>query len=194
VLNQALAALYTASEAVHELEHGEKATRQLADIRQVVIECRRSTFVLQKLRSRVAGWDEWWAPRQAALRADPLMRYFHDLRTAIEKEGLPAAIAELYDTATGTTLADVACGEDEFGIWVSGAVRPSAAAAGLAPGEYADPTSLRLRNLRLPDPPLEHDGQPLTDFRFATLASLAITYLSSRVVRPAIDQFGSHGS
>jgi hypothetical protein len=189
VLGQAAAALHAACGALHDLEHGAQPIRQFANIRQVVIECRRSTFVLQKLSSRVVGWTEWWAPHQAAMRADPLMRYFSDLRTAIEKQGLPAAMAEMYDRQTGVTLADVACGEDEFGIWVNGAVRPAAVSGGLEPGEYRDPASIALRNFRLPDPPLEHNGLALNDFRFVTLADLVITYLSDRVLRPAVAEF-----
>jgi hypothetical protein len=189
VLGQASAALHAARGALYDVEHGAQANRQLANIRQVVLESRRSTFVLQKLSSRVDSWAEWWAPRQAALRADALMRYFADLRTVIEKEGLPAAMAEIYDIETGETLADVACGEDQFGVWVSGAVRPAATAGGLEPGAYRDPGSIALRNFRLPDPPLEHDARRLTDFRFVTLAELAITYLADQVLRPAIAEF-----
>lgn len=189
VLTQASAALHAAHGALHDLEHAALPLRQFANIRQVVIECRRSTLVLQKLSSRVVGWTEWWAPHQAAMRADPLMRYFGDLRTAIEKQGLPAAMAEMYDRQTGVTLADVACGEDEFGIWINGAVRPAAVSGGLEPGEYHDPAFIALRNFRLPDPPREHDGRALTDFRFATLADLVITYLSGRVLRTAVAEF-----
>lgn len=190
VLDQSSAALHAARGALHDLEHAGQANRQFANIRQVVIECRRSTFVLQKLSSRVDGWAEWWAPHQVAMRADPLMRYFHDLRTTIEKQGLPSAMAELYDIDTGVTVADVACGEDQFGVWVSGAARSTASASGFGPGDYADATSLVLRNFRLPDPPREHRGLQLTDFRFATLAQLAIAYLSERALRPATDAFG----
>lgn len=169
------------------MEYGTDAARQLASIRQIVIECRRSTFVLQKLSSRVLDWDKWWAPLQDVMRGDPLMRYFADLRTTIEKEGLPVVMAEIYDISTHVTIADVACGEDEFGIWVSGAMRATA-----IPGEVGqdlDPASIALRNFRLPDPPLEHEGHPLTDLRLAVLADLAITYLSDRVLDPTVIQF-----
>jgi hypothetical protein len=188
VLDQSRAALHTARGAVHDLEYGIDATRQLASIRQIVIECRRSTFVLQKLSSRVPDWDNWWAPHQAAMRGDPLMRYFADLRTTIEKEGLPVVMAEIYDTSTDVTIADVACGEDEFGIWISGAARTTAMPGEV--GENLDPASIALRNFRLPDPPQEHNGQPLADFRFAVLADLAITCLSDRVLGPTVARFG----
>jgi hypothetical protein len=194
VLNQASAALHAAAGALHELEHDAPTIRQFPNIRQIVIECRRSTFVLQKLSSRVVGWDEWWAPRQAELRADPLMRYFHNLRTEIEKQGLPAAMAVMYDLQTGATIADVACGEDQFGVWIGGAVRRSGSSPVLPLDEYPDFNTFGLRDFRLADPPLEHDGQPLVDFRFSTLADLAIAYLSNRIIQPATVAFGDSAS
>lgn len=100
-------------------------------------------------------------------------------------------MAEMYDVDTGVTVADVACGEDQFGVWISGAVRPSASKSGLGPGEYPDSTSFLLRNFRLADPPREHCGLRLTDFRFATLANFAIAHLSERVLQPAAEAFGA---
>jgi hypothetical protein len=190
VLDQSRGALHAAERALDQLENGAPAIVQLALIRYVVIECRRSTFVLQKLSSRVEGFDEWYESRRQAMSSDPLMRYFRDLRTQIEKEGLPAAMAELVDMASGTTIADVACGEDRHGIWVSGARRPDVA---IAAGTYPDAAErMILRNFRLPDPPTTHRGNPITDLRFASLAELAITFLWAEVVNAADDKF-RHG-
>lgn len=188
VLNQARGALHGADHALHQLEHHAPTIVQLALIRMIVIECRRSTFVLQKLSSRVDGFNQWYAPLQDAMRADPLMRYLGDLRTQIEKEGLPAAMAELLDRETGVTFADVAVGEDGHGIWVSGALRQGSS---VPAGPVANPEeTLLLRNFRLPDPPTTHLGNELTDLRFSALASLAVTYLRENVVEPAADRFG----
>jgi hypothetical protein len=189
ILDQARGALHAAEHAVHELESGAAAVVQLALIRYVVIECRRSTFLLQKLSSRVGGFEDWYAPRQDALRSDPVMKYFHRLRNQIEKEGLPGTMAELVDTESGQTIADVACGEDRHGIWVSGAMRPGTP---FEPGEVRDASErLVLRNFRLPDPPRTHRGEPLTDFRFSQLAALALTFLWSEVIEPAEARFGA---
>ena len=188
ILDQARAALHAARLALNELENGAPTEGQLARIRQVVIECRRSTFVLQKLSSRVEGFDDWYQERQAALRSDPLMRYFHTLRTEIEKEGLPGIMAELYDRRSGEAIGDVACGEDRHGIWVSGALRADAE----VPTGIVDDASktLGLRSFRLPDPPLEHCGESLTDLRFSTLAGLVIKFLWTEVLQPADERFG----
>lgn len=188
VIEHARGALRTAERAVHELEHGAPTASQLALVRQVVIECRRSTFLLQKLSSRVDGFDAWYAVRRETLSGDPLMRYFQNLRNEIEKQGLPGMMAELFDRESGETIADVACGEDRHGIWVSGAVRQGVEfQAGTVPDASA---KLGLRNFRLPDPPLTHRGRPIEDYRFSALASLAIAFLEEKVLEPADGEFG----
>jgi hypothetical protein len=44
------------------------------------------TFVLQNLRNVVPDFDDWYAPKKAEMRADPLTQYFSELRTQIEKQ------------------------------------------------------------------------------------------------------------
>ena len=187
VLDQGRAALHAAHDALHELDDA-PTRRQLALIRQVIHECRRSTFVLQKLSSRAMAFDAWYAPRRKAMVDDPLMRYFHNMRTVIEKEGMPGVLAELVDRQSGAVLADVACFEDRHGVFVTGAGR---AEANLPPGPLAqDASHLSLRNFRLPDPPLHHRGSPLTDLRFSALADLAIAWLWTDIFEPAQAEFG----
>jgi hypothetical protein len=189
VLNQSMAALHAAEDALQELETTRDAKRQFALIRQVVIECRRSTFVLQKLSSRVVDWGAWYEVRQKLMRADPLLKYFADLRTQIEKQGLPAAMAEVVDVESGITIADVACGEDEFGIWTAGVARRDANGdPAVEPGEL-ERDRLMLRNFRLADPPSSHLGDELTDLRFTELARRVIAYLRHHVLSPAVEEF-----
>jgi hypothetical protein len=45
-----------------------------------------TTWALQNLRNVVPGFEQWYAEKQAEMRADPLMKYFADLRTTIEKK------------------------------------------------------------------------------------------------------------
>lgn len=186
VLEQSRGALLTALRAVEELEAGAGGVIQLALVRMVVIESRRSTFLLQRLSSRVDGFDDWYAPRRQAMGADPLMIYFRDLRTQIEKRGLPGAMAEILDPRSGEAMADVAVYEDRHGIYVTGALRPE------APPDVRDlPQPTTLHNFRLPDPPTHHLGEPLRDRRFTALARLAIDYLLSEVIEGAERTFGS---
>lgn len=174
-----------ARDAVHQVEHCFRPGQQLAHMRSAVIDIRRVTFVLQTLRSRVDDFDHWYAEVQGTLRADPLMRYFVELRNEVDKQGLPGAVAEMYDSNTGTSIADVACFEDQYGLAISGAVREGIV---LQSGELTG--SYGLRNFRLPDPPTVHTGQRLTDLRFATLAGLALDFLETQAVIPARLRFG----
>lgn len=48
---------------------------------------RTVTFILQKNKRAIPGFEAWYANWQERLRADPLMRWIHDTRNKIEKEG-----------------------------------------------------------------------------------------------------------
>ena len=50
--------------------------------------------MLQTLSSRVDGFDDWYRGVQDQMRRDPLMRYFLELRNAIEKRRLSGTVAE----------------------------------------------------------------------------------------------------
>jgi hypothetical protein len=183
-LSQVTSILLSARDAVHQIECCHEPGKNLARIREAVTDMRRITFVLQKLKTRVDGFEDWYVGVQDELRSDPLMRYFVELRNEIEKQGLPGALAELYRTDTGEPPGDVACYEDEFGLAVNGVVRPD---VGLPSGEITVPYGIR--DLRLPDPPAAHRGEPLTDLRIASLASLGLDYLEEIVVTPALQRF-----
>src|SRR5262249_17042181 len=60
--------------------------RNRSGLYNAVVFGRMVTFALQNLRSIVPDFDEWYAPHQEAMRSDPLMKYFSDLRTEIEKK------------------------------------------------------------------------------------------------------------
>lgn len=52
---------------------------------------RSVTFVLQNIRTfDDAGFNAWYAPHEQAMRDDPLLQYFKELRNQIDKEGPPA--------------------------------------------------------------------------------------------------------
>ena len=186
IISQMESVLRSARDAVHQVECCAKPGQQPAQIRAAVVDLRRVTFVLQTLRGRVDGFDDWYGEVQESLRSDPLMRYFVELRNEIEKRGLPGVVAELYSLETGEPVADVACYEDEHWLAVSGAARPG---LDLPAGELSGPHGLR--HFRLPDPPITHEGEPLTDYRFAELARQALDFLESHVVGPARERFGS---
>ncbi|MEH6678045.1 hypothetical protein [Phenylobacterium sp.] len=48
---------------------------------------RTVTFILQSNKRLIPNFDEWYAPWQEKLKADPLMRWMVDARNKIEKQG-----------------------------------------------------------------------------------------------------------
>ncbi len=87
VLTNAARVLATAKLGLKLVKSGDPNER-LAGIHDVVVFGRAVTNVLQNLRSTDPGFDEWYAPLQEEMRADPLMRYFYELRSSILKEGV----------------------------------------------------------------------------------------------------------
>lgn len=68
---------------------GSQRNRRMSGLRNLIVFGRSVTFVLQNLRPVVGtdNFDAWYAPRQDAMKASPLMRYFVDARNALEKQG-----------------------------------------------------------------------------------------------------------
>jgi hypothetical protein len=169
--------------------------RQWNGLKSMVTAGRSVTFVLQKLRSREASFEAWYAPLQIKMRADPLLQYICGLRNSIEKEGMPRPVfATIEFSSDGAVVgnAEVSVGEDEFGLWVAGA-------AGGAPhldssrAEALATAPCRFTNFRLPNPPGEHLGRPLPQTNVENLGRLYLDYLDARIVVPAFETFGTAG-
>jgi len=64
---------------------------------------RSVTWVLQKCMAGVQGFDEWYTPRQEALRADPLARFMKEQRNSVQK-GAQLAIKGGHMSAGGTSI------------------------------------------------------------------------------------------
>src|SRR4029077_19190997 len=60
--------------------------RMQSGLYNAVVFGRMVTFALQNLRSVAPEFDQWYAPKQEDMRSDPLMKYFNDLRSNIEKK------------------------------------------------------------------------------------------------------------
>lgn len=83
VLSGAREKLKTARFGLEDMR--QRPERFYSGLMNAIVFGRMVTFALQNLRSKVDGYDEWYAEKQAELKADPLMRFFSDLRTEIEK-------------------------------------------------------------------------------------------------------------
>jgi hypothetical protein len=62
-----------------------RPNRAQSGLRNAVVFGRTVTFALQNLRNIVSEFDAWYSVKQEELKTDPLMKYFSDLRTEIEK-------------------------------------------------------------------------------------------------------------
>jgi hypothetical protein len=55
-------------------------------LHNAVVFGRMVTFALQNLRGKADGFGPWYEAKEAEMRRDPLLVYFKDLRTKIEKQ------------------------------------------------------------------------------------------------------------
>lgn len=67
-------------------DYSDAGERRLSGLFNAVTSGRSVTFVLQKLKGRAPGFDQWYAAVQDNLRQDPVASWFVDLRNRIEKE------------------------------------------------------------------------------------------------------------
>jgi hypothetical protein len=70
--------------------------RARSGLRNAVVFGRNATWALQNLRNVIPEFDEWYNAKQEEMKADPLMRYFRDLRTTIEKKASTPTTVSVY--------------------------------------------------------------------------------------------------
>lgn len=78
--------LKTVEIALKDLKN-ELPERRLASIRNIITFGRSVTFAIQKLKSHVDGFDDWYKPKQQEMISNPLFKYFKDIRDEIIHEG-----------------------------------------------------------------------------------------------------------
>lgn len=83
ILDEAYGLLETARFGLEDMR--QRPGRAKAGLRNAVVFGRMVTFALQNLRGTCPDFEEWYESKRAEMKADALMRYFHDLRTTIEK-------------------------------------------------------------------------------------------------------------
>lgn len=57
------------------------------NLNSLIQTARTVTFILQKHKDKIPKFDAWYAPHQAAMKADATMRWLVEARNEIEKEG-----------------------------------------------------------------------------------------------------------
>jgi hypothetical protein len=96
-----------------------------------VVFSRMATFALQNLSSMIPEFESWYKEKQAIMRADPLMKYFNELRRKIEHEAEAPGVKVAFSVFTPSMLGPA----------------PSAAVASFAGDEYGRSGWM----LRMPD-------------------------------------------
>ncbi|MDW9618318.1 hypothetical protein [Sinorhizobium meliloti] len=61
--------------------------RFLLNLQNCITISRTVTFILQKQKSKIEGFDEWYEPHRKRLASDPVMKWALEARNSIEKEG-----------------------------------------------------------------------------------------------------------
>jgi hypothetical protein len=89
-MTDARTAVEAAAQRLKTARHGvadmtSDPNRYMSGFMNAVTFARMVTFALQNMKNDVPGWAEWYASRQAAMANDPSMKFFVDLRNAIEK-------------------------------------------------------------------------------------------------------------
>jgi hypothetical protein len=76
--------LKAAEFGLHDLKNDPRRLR--SGLMNAVVFGRMVTFSLQNARNQCEAFDTWYEPRQLEMKSDPLLRYFSELRTKIEKQ------------------------------------------------------------------------------------------------------------
>lgn len=162
---------------------------------------RSTTLAIQTMKNTDPAFEAWWTPYQEWMKNDPLMTYFNKTRTDIIHEGElstsnytkigfegPVNVGTLMQELSkhappntkGTFFGDPLGGNGWEVLMPDGSMEKV----------YFDlPEGVDVESgLTLPDPPAQHDGQPITDTSIANLGRLYIAALT-RIVEEFIARF-----
>ena len=163
--------------------------QKLLGLRNFIVFGRAVTNVLQNLKSVEPEFEEWYKKHREEMQADPLMKYFYNLRSEILKEGK-------LKVGVGVHIKHMSLPYDmqRFG-------RPPPNAKGFFIGDnlggtgwviqlpdgseekyYVDlPSDIGSVKFLFPDPPESYMGQPLVNKSVERLSWLYLNYLKQLV-------------
>jgi hypothetical protein len=176
---------------------GEDPNRRIMGLCNLVVYGVATTQALKNLSTPEGSWfEDWYAPIQAAMRTDPLMRYFWKLRSDILKKGSTGQISPTINVAGSFDVNELMAnpppgasglvlGDETGGIYWNVTLPDG------SPGKHyiALPESMKATvSLHFDSPPLSHQGQVVADTSIENLARLYFDYLRG-VVQKAADEF-----
>jgi hypothetical protein len=170
---------------------GDDPRKRRAGLMNLFTYGRSVTLAIQTMKSADPAFADWWEPYQAKMAPDPLMKYFNTARTEVLHEGqlatvqstvigargpvdLGALIQELSKQAPPNTIGTF-FGEGRTGGNGWKVRMPDGSVEKVY---FSLPASVDIQSsLRLPDPPAEHDGKPITDKSVAGIGRLYLDTL-----------------
>lgn len=177
---------------------GRDMKRRLPGLLNVAVFGRAVTNMLQGLRSNEPSFDDWYAPKEAEMRSDPLLKFFYELRTSVLKKGGPTPVSSIARIRHLSLPSDMARfgppppGAKGFfiGDRVGGSGWIVALPNGLEEHYYFDlPDEIGTTQMVLSPGPESHLGRPIRSNAAAVLCDLYVEYLS-RLVADARSTFG----
>jgi hypothetical protein len=151
---------------------------------------RSVTFTLQTMKHADPAFEAWWKPYQDKMAGDPLMKYFNTSRTDILHEGeLQTVNHTVLDGDIGKLMRELSqhappnTTSTFFGDQHGGNGWNVRMPDGSTQTVYFElPEGAPIESwLELPNPPEEHDGQPITDTSIANLGHLYVDTLATIV-------------
>jgi hypothetical protein len=104
IITEAEDLLRTARFGLEDME--QRPGRAKTGLRNAVVFGRNTTWALQNLKGKAVGFEKWYAAKQEEMKADPLMKYFCDLRTSIEKKAsTPTVMSAHIHSFSGNDMA-----------------------------------------------------------------------------------------
>lgn len=185
IIRDARETLHTARFGLEDVR-GVREERRIPGLRNFVVFSRAVTNILQNLRSSEPDFDDWYQPFVTEMRADPLIRYFYELRSVILKQGEVAAGGGMYIEDFDFDRDRHLWGDEPpnaVGMFLGDAIGGSGWVVRLPDGTeepyYVSlPQTILRQRVHLPEAPLEHRGKRLTDTSVETLGIAYFKYLS----------------
>jgi hypothetical protein len=171
--------------------------RKLPGLRNLVVFGRAVTNVLQNLRSTETDFDRWYEKYETEMRLDPLMKYFHDLRSEILKNGSLRVSTQIYIRRLKVPQDMSRFGPPPpnakaffVGDHLGGTGWEIQLPDGSLERYYVDlPSDIGSVSLHFPEPPQHHLGQEIADRSIEALSRLYLDYLH-RLLTKAKARFG----
>ncbi len=167
--------------SLEALGQAEDAPQFQTTFNAFVRSARSVTFALQKDGSKIDGFLPWYSKMREEMRADELLRFFHDARTGIDKKG--KQFLEIHDPD-----AEIESGYSTTKRVLRGTIYESGPHGMIERPDILPQPKITVRNT-----PRIHNGAEIEDPNPISLCELVLDYLEE-LVGAAEREFSRSGS